>query len=165
VCPCFKQKEITMNTLHKLLNNTLLVTTLSIAAFVSLPAYAEGGSVHHSGQASKHTILAIGHGIGSSAKIASAVVAAPIMIVGGVSLAAGSSAMAIGNSIATSGRGVSVHSHTSGPLEITELVITADPAPNQLNANRPEQETATTTITTTETKKAVKKTTIEKKQR
>lgn len=160
MCPCFTQKEITMNTLHKLLSNTLLVTTLSIGTLISLPAFAEGGSVHHSGQASKHTVLAVGHGIGSSAKVASAVVAAPIIVVGGVSLAAGSSATAMGTSIASSGHGVSTHSHANGPLKITELVITADPAPNNLNTKKQEQETTTTIITTTETSQAVKKTTI-----
>ena len=154
-----------MNTLRKLLNKTLLVTTLSIGTLVSLPAFAEGGSVDHSGQASKHSVLAVAHGVGSGVKVASAVVAAPIILAGGVSLAAGSTAMAVGDSIASSGQRVSVHPHNNGPLEITNITITADPAPNQLNANKPKEAIKTTTITTTETSKAVKKTIIEKKQR
>ena len=154
-----------MNTLHKLLNRTLVVTTLSIGTLVSLPAFAEGGSVHHSGQASKHTVLAVTHGLGSGVKVASAVVAAPIILAGGVSLAAGSVTMAVGDSIAASGKSVSVHPHNQGPLVISDIIITADPAPNQLNANKPKKSIKTTTITTTETSKAVKKTTIEKKQR
>lgn len=150
-----------MNTLPKLINKTLIVTTLSIGALVSSPAFAESGSVHHSGQASKHSVLAVGHGIGSTTKIASAVIAAPIIVVGGASIAAGSAVMVVGDSIASSGRGLSVHANTQGPLEITDLVITADPAPNKLKTNK----RTTTTITTTETRSAVKKTTVEKKQR
>lgn len=151
-----------MNTLHKTLKRTLLVTTLSVGTLVSLPVLAEDGSAHHSGQASKHSALALSHGVSSTSKVASAVVAVPIIVVGGVSVAAGSTVMALGDSIVSSNQSVSVKPHIHAPLEISDIVITADPAPNQLNANQDQQETLTTIITTTE---ALKKTTIEKKQR
>ncbi|MFT6268658.1 MAG: hypothetical protein ACJAVV_001473 [Alphaproteobacteria bacterium] len=167
---CFTQKENIMKTLSTLFTRTLLLTSFAASAFlITTPAMAEGGSVNHSGQASKHAVLALGHGARSSAKVASAVVAAPIMVAGGLSLAAGSTALLLGDSLASSGQHVSAHTHTDGPLDITDMVITADPAPNQVIAQSqlPKQQTESeiTTITTTEMHKAVKKTTVEQAKR
>jgi hypothetical protein len=120
-----------------------LAGSLALASILSLPVYAEGGSVHHSGQASKHSVLAVAHGVGDSAKVASAVVAAPIIVAGGVSLATGSAAISVGESIGNSAQNVSNHhaqKHNT-QLTITEITITADPAPNQIAPKTTQQTT------------------------
>ncbi|MBF7074782.1 hypothetical protein ISG33_15375 [Glaciecola sp. MH2013] len=152
------------------LKSITLAGSLALASLISLPASAEGGSVHHSGQASKHTVLSTAHGVGNSAKVASAVVAVPIIVSGGLSLAAGSAATAVGESIGDSAQNISTHhKHTEAnqPLYITEITVTADPAPNQIgkeandridtNNNSPKLKSK---ITTTE----LKQTTVIKEQ-
>ena len=142
---------------------TLLMTSgLAFASMISMPVLAEGGSVHHSGQASKHSVLAVGHGVVSSATVASAVVATPIIVAGTVSLAAGSVAVGLGDSIANSAKSTSSHHHHT-PLVVTDMIITADAAPNQFIEQQPSPATKNTTtkITTTE----VKHTTVHKEQR
>ena len=99
---------------------TLLAVTLSCSTL----AVHAGDSVHHSGQASKHSVLAVTDGAVSTAKVASVVVAAPL-VVGGASLVTGSA-------IAESGQKVKgSHAH-QGPLVISDKTVTADPAPNQV---------------------------------
>ncbi|WJG09051.1 hypothetical protein [Aliiglaciecola sp. LCG003] len=82
-----------------------------------------GKAIEHSLQASKHSVLAVADGVGSVAVVASAVVAVPIIIAG--------------QAVAASGQfvgGALQHEHTypSSKLVITELIITADPAPNRV---------------------------------
>ena len=101
--------------------NALLALTLSCS---TIAAHAEG-SVHHSGQASKHSTLALTKGVASTAKVASVAVAAPLIVAGGASLATGSAIAESGNKVANS------HAHR-GPLVISETTVTADPAPNQV---------------------------------
>ena len=131
---------------------TLLCSLFTASALFTIPTMsvlAEGGSAHHSGQASKHSALAVSHGGASTAKVASAVVATPIIIAGSASVAAGSSVLALGDSIATSGNRVSVHKHNT-PIHITDIVITADPAPNKAMAQQQnDQTTVVTTISET----------------
>lgn len=160
------------NKISHSIKSIALASSISLVSLLSLPAYAESGSVHHSGQASKHSVLAVAHGVGDSAKVASAVVAVPIIVAGGVSLAAGSTAVAIGESIGNGAQHLSSHHHRhathTGPLKITEITITADPAPNQMGANTQttqEDKTKSTSITTQTTKTELKKTTVVKEQR
>jgi hypothetical protein len=101
--------------------NTLVVLSLSCTTFI---LHAEG-SVNHSAQASKHSVLAVTEGLVSTAKVASVVVAAPLIVVGGTSLVTGSAIAESGNKIKSS------HAH-DGPLVISEKTVTADPAPNQI---------------------------------
>ena len=101
--------------------NTLLALTLSCA---TVAVHAEG-SVNHSGQASKHSALAVAEGAVSTAKVASVVVAAPLVIAGGASLVTGSVIAESANNIKSS------HVH-KGPLVISDTTVTADPAPNQV---------------------------------
>jgi hypothetical protein len=140
------------------IRNFIISASIATALF-GAPAMAESGSVHHSGQASKHVVLAVAHGAESGVKVASAVAAAPIVLAGGLSVAAGSAAISVGESIANSSQRVSVHTHLpeQGPLDITERVITADPAPNQVSQ--------TVTVTSTQTHETVNKTTHNKAQR
>jgi len=105
-------------------------------------ALAESGSVYHSGQASKHSALAVAHGLGSSAKVASAVIAIPIIAFGTVSLAAGGASIAMGNAIADSGTGAANKRYwgaQAGPIQVTELIITSDPAPDVVLQQRNEK--------------------------
>lgn len=106
------------------LTTIALVFTLSIT---SVAAQAEG-STHHSGKASKHSVLAVAHGAVSTAKVASAAVAVPLVVAGSVALTSGAASVKTGASIANS---TSRHHH-HGPLVITETTITADPAPNKV---------------------------------
>ena len=92
----------------------------------TLNAHA-AGSVNHSGQASKHSVLATTHAVGSTAKVASAVVATPLIIAGGVALASGSAAAKAGNSIDTA---LTHHHAKRQPLVISETTITVDPTPD-----------------------------------
>lgn len=101
--------------------NTLLVLSFS---FSSAALHAEG-SVHHSAQASKHSVLAVADGAVSTAKVASVVVAAPLLVVGGASVVTGSVIAESANKIKSS------HAH-QGPLVISDTTVTADPAPNQV---------------------------------
>ncbi len=106
------------------LTTIALIFTFSIT---SVAAQAEN-SIQHSGQASKHSVLAVSHGALSTAKVASAVVAVPLVVAGSVALTAGAASIQTGASIADS---ASKHKHHS-PLVITEITITADPAPNKV---------------------------------
>ncbi len=63
-----------------------LIFTLSVTSITSVTAQAEG-SAQHSGQASKHSVLAVGHGALSTVKVASAVVAVPVVVAGSVVVA------------------------------------------------------------------------------
>ena len=101
--------------------NTLLALTLTCT---TITVHAEGSS-HHSGQASKHSALALTQGVASTAKVASVAVAAPLILAGGVSLVTGSVITESGRKVANS------HAH-HGPLVISETTVTADPAPNQV---------------------------------
>jgi hypothetical protein len=112
--------------------NTLIVLSLSCSTFA---LHAEG-SVNHSAQASKHSVLAVTEGVVSTAKVASVVVAAPLVVAGGVSLVTGSVIAESGNNIKSS------HAH-QGPLTISETTVTADPAPNQIIIIQNNQATTT----------------------
>ena len=109
--------------------NTLVAATLT---FTMTGLHAEG-SVGHSAQASKHSVLALTEGVASTAKVASVAVAAPLIVVGGVSLVTGSVIAESGDSI----KYRYANSHTSKPAKVTPLVISeipvaVDPAPNQV---------------------------------
>ena len=112
--------------------NTLLALSLSCSA---LSVHAEG-STYHSGQASKHSALAVVDGAVSSAKVASVAVAAPLVVAGSVSLA-------VGSAIAESGQKMKASHAHPGPLVISDTTVTADPAPNQVIVIQQNQQMAT----------------------
>ncbi len=76
-------------------------------------------SVDHSGQASKHSALAAAGSVGTVASVASAVVAVPVVLSVGAVVSVHESAQAAHESL----------EHKPVKLEITQKVITADPAP------------------------------------
>ncbi|NVK56905.1 MAG: hypothetical protein HWE26_14980 [Alteromonadaceae bacterium] len=95
------------------------------ALLVAGPVFG-ADSVEHSGQASKHSVLASVEGISTTASVGSAVVAAPIIISGGVTV---SVAQAGSNAIDTLH---ARHVRNTKPLTITTRVITRDPAPSEV---------------------------------
>ena len=103
-----------------------LVFTFSITSINSVTVRAES-SAQHSGQASKHSVLAVGHGVLSTAKVASAIVAVPVVVAGSVMVTTGTASIQTAASIVDKS---SIHRH-HGPLVITEITITADPAPDK----------------------------------
>ena len=76
-------------------------------------------SVDHSGQASKHSALAAAGSVGTVASVASAVVAVPVVLSVGAVVSVHESAQAAHQSV----------ERKPVKLEITQKVITADPAP------------------------------------
>lgn len=148
----------------------LAISTSLVGLGASGQALAESGSVYHSGQASKHSALAIAHGVGSSAKVASAVIAIPIIASGTVSVAAGSASILAGNAIANSGAGasdkLSWDTH-AGPIQVTEIIITSDPAPNVVLQKRNEEvndDKVKSVITKTTTRSSTKTLIIESEE-
>ncbi|MDC0602405.1 hypothetical protein OAP14_05175 [Aliiglaciecola sp.] len=114
---------------------TAIILTLSLLSNVT---FAQD-SVHHSGQASKHSALAASEGLASTATVASAAIAVPVVVGVGASIVAGSVIAEVGDSISESARASHASSHTHHhTLIITERTITADPAPNQAIKNNNE---------------------------
>jgi len=109
----------------KILNKVLLIllTTTSVHSF------AESGASQNASAASKHSALAASHGTVASAKLGSAVIATPLLIIG-----------AIGNVSQQAANALIENAFATTPLEITEKTITAAPSPAQMmKANQQEE--------------------------
>ena len=120
--------------------STLMLTALLSSALLSHSAMADD-SIDHSGKASKHSVLAASEGLATTASVASAVVAVPVVLTGSVVVA--------GSAVVESARNLHRASHQSSvahdqPLVITETIITADPAPNQVVTTKTKVITTTT---------------------
>lgn len=87
----------------------------------SLQSYADSGVSQNASAASKHSALAASHGTVASAKLGSAVVATPLIVVG-----------AIGNVALQAGNALMKNAVATTPLEITEKTITTAPSPAQI---------------------------------
>ena len=113
-----------------------LATLISFAAMTT-NVYALG-SIDHSVQASKHAALAVTEGVASTAMVASAVIAVPVIVVGAASVAVGNVVVKAGESMANAAVHSSNHLHNHTPthktrtLVITQKTITADPAPDKV---------------------------------
>jgi hypothetical protein len=97
-----------------------LVFTL-ITVFSSTIAIANSGASTNLSAASKHSVLTVSHGVKASGQVVSGVVAVPLLIVGQV----GSASLATGESLMD-------HAVGTEPLTVTEMTITADPAPQSV---------------------------------
>jgi hypothetical protein len=120
--------------------STLMLTALLSSALLTHSAMADD-SIDHSGKASKHSALAASEGLATTASVASAVVAVPVVLTG--------SAVVAGSAVNESARNLHQASHQSSvadnqPLVITETIITADPAPNQVVTTKTKVITTTT---------------------
>ena len=102
-----------MKTLKQIILITLTMT--------SLQSFADSGASQNASAASKHSALAASHGTVASAKLGSAVLATPLIIVG-----------AIGNISQQVGNALMENALSTAPLEITDKTITAAPSPAQI---------------------------------
>lgn len=110
------------------------INTLLILALLTSPiAACASESVNHSGQASKHSVLAVGHGLHAGVKVASTAVAAPVAIVGSASVAAGSVLTESAKSLSYKPHNSAKSKKTKGKvaLEVSETTVTVGPTPNQ----------------------------------
>lgn len=140
--------------------NTVKASLVLITSLLATPTFA-ADSTHHTSQAGKHSALAVSHGAKSTATVASAVVAVPVVVVGGamlgtgvVSAAAGSEK--IGSTVAVAGAvGISTAANAvnsigkSDKLLISDVTVTADPAPQQAMQKSTIKTTKTTLTTQT----------------
>lgn len=102
-----------------------LITTLIASLVISHSALA-ADSVDHSGQASKHSVLASVEGVSTTASVASAVVTAPVILTG-------MSVVAVADSTHQSVKALHAkHAQNTKPLTITTRVITRDPPPSEV---------------------------------
>jgi len=109
----------------KTLNKVLLI----ILTTTSLHSFAESGASQNASAASKHSALAASHGTVASAKLGSAVIATPLLVIG-----------AIGSASQYAGNALIENSFATTPLEITDKTITAAPSPAQvMKANQQEK--------------------------
>jgi len=108
----------------KTLNKVLLITL----TMTSLQSFADSGASQNASAASKHSALAASHGTVASAKLGSAVIATPLIVVG-----------AIGNVSMQAGNALRENAVSTTPLEVTNKTITAAPSPAQMmQANKQE---------------------------
>ena len=131
--------------------STLMLTALLGSALLTHSVMADD-STDHSGKASKHSALAASEGLATTASVASAVVAVPVILTGSAVVAGSAVAESVIDESSRSIHGASHHFSVDNnqPLVITEIIITADPAPNKVVATT---NTTTTTTTTTTTKR------------
>ena len=101
-----------MNALNKIILITLTLT--------SLHATANSGASQNASAASKHSALAVKHGSVATAKLGSAVIATPLIIVGEIGKV-------------SSEVGMALMENSAAPLEITEKTITVTtPTPAEM---------------------------------
>ncbi|MGJ8693077.1 MAG: hypothetical protein ACSHW0_11415 [Thalassotalea sp.] len=101
------------------MNITKAITFIALTTLTTQACASD--SVQHSGKAVKHSTLAAGHSVVTTAKVASVAVAIPLVVVGSAGIASVAAADSLDKKM---------HRHT--PIEITEITITADPAPNKV---------------------------------
>lgn len=100
------------------------IKILAIISLMTATQVSANDSTTHASKASKHSVLALSHGALSTAKVASGVSAVPLIVIGSAGQVAGE----LGNSL--------IEVATSKTrLEITDKIITADPAPNVVMLN------------------------------
>ncbi|MEY8198848.1 MAG: hypothetical protein RPS47_06370 [Colwellia sp.] len=121
---------------------TINVALLLLSSLLANPSFATD-SAHHTSQASKHSTLAVSHGAASTAKIASAVVAIPLIAAGSVMYGAATLSGSAGNALMA-------NAADKGELTVTELTITADPAPQAVMKTHVNNTVKTTKVTTTQ---------------
>ena len=112
---------------------TLTALFTLILSVSSYSASAVGASENAS-EASKHSVLAVGHGIASTAQVASAVAVVPLAVVASVGEVSGDAA----NSLAefASGQPKKAADQT---LEISEITVTMQRTPKQAMADKKEK--------------------------
>ena len=103
---------------------SIKLTIILIVLFSSSMSLANSGASENISAASKHSVLSVSHGVKASGQVVSGVIAVPLIIVGQI----GSVSLEAGESLMKNDTG-------SEELMITELTITADPAPQSVMQN------------------------------
>lgn len=103
------------------MNKKIIATAFLGALFISQPAMAQGFS-EHAGQSVGHSAQAIGHGLVGTAKLASAVVAVPLMAAGAVGEVSGKAGDSLMDASSTP---------IGAPLEVSDESVVAGPSPDQ----------------------------------
>jgi hypothetical protein len=106
------------------IKNRLSVFSLAImmsfsSSSFAADSYAAQSSVHSS-QAIKYSALTLTQSAEVAVKVSAAVIAVPIVVGGGISMATGKSSLTVANKLI---------SHKSEPLEICEETLIAGPSP------------------------------------
>ncbi|KZN53791.1 hypothetical protein N474_19665 [Pseudoalteromonas luteoviolacea CPMOR-2] len=107
------------------LKRTLTVSIALITLQFSPLSFASenaSNASYHASQGSKYSLLTIGDSAVASAKVSTAIVAAPLAISGGLALSAGSASVAAAESM--------MKSTSNKPLPICEEVVIAGPPPS-----------------------------------
>ncbi len=109
---------------------TLSYLTCAGILLTSFSSFAEPSS-NHSAKASKHSALAVSHGVAGSAQVASAVIAVPLVVGGSVALSAGAASVELGEGLSKVASSNANHVRKVQPvaLEVTEITITVDRSP------------------------------------
>ena len=141
-------------------NSALKAGLVLITSLLTTSTFA-ADSAHHTSQAGKHSALAVSQGAKSTAKVASAVVAVPVAIAGGAMLGTGIASAAVGSekvgsTVALTGAlGISAAAKAidsvgkDDKLVISDVTITADPAPQKVMQKKTIKTTRTTMTTQT----------------
>ena len=109
----------TMKLLKPLFLLSILITSSQV--------FADGASENIS-NASKHSVLALTHGVKGSVKVVSGVVAIPLIIVGNI----GPVSQSAGTALMTNA--------TGKPLKVSDVIITAAPSPKEaMKTNKDER--------------------------
>lgn len=98
--------------------------------FSSFTSFAEPSS-EHSGKASKHSALALSHGVTGSAQVASAAVAVPVFVAGSTALSVGAASIELGEGLSKVASSKANKTTPAQPAEltVTEITITVDRSP------------------------------------
>lgn len=104
----------------------LVITLFTVSS--STVSLAISGASENISAASKHSVLSISHGVNASGQIVSGVVAVPLLVVGHI----GSISMVSGEALMKNAIGSEV-------LTVTDITITADPAPHIAMENNEEE--------------------------
>ena len=98
-----------------------LKLSVILVSLLSHSAFAASGPSDNASKASEHSVYAVGHSAASSAQVASAVVAVPLLVVG----SAAAVSVAAGNELLDSASKASRKpKHCNEPLEVSDITIT-----------------------------------------
>jgi len=98
-----------------------IVSVIIVSMLFSQQALAQG-STQHSGQAVAHSALASGHSVVGSAKLTSAAIAVPLVVVGSI----GAVSAQAGKSLIKE-----ANKPIGEPLEISDEILTVGPSPDR----------------------------------
>ncbi len=125
------------------------VALLLMGSLLVAPAFAANSGQHLS-KAGKHSVLAVSHGAASTAKVASAVVAVPLIASGSVMVVAGTISAEAGSTM------IGMLDHND-EIIISDITVTADPSPQEaMNKNTAQTTPVKTSKTVITTKTTVK---------